>query len=88
LAVLGLELRTYTLSHFTSPFCEGLSRDRDSWNYLLRLASNCNPSDLCLLSSLDFRHEPLVLSDNMTFYEESPEQLKQTNNKKLLELKH
>jgi hypothetical protein len=29
-AVLGLELRAYTLSHSTSPFCDGYFRDRVS----------------------------------------------------------
>jgi hypothetical protein len=42
--VLGLELRTYTLSYSTSRFVIFL-------DYLPRLASNCNPPDLCLLSS-------------------------------------
>jgi hypothetical protein len=31
-------------------------------NYLPRLALNHNPPDLCLLSSWDYRHEPLVPS--------------------------
>jgi hypothetical protein len=30
LVVLGLELRVYTLSHSTSPFCDGFFRDRVS----------------------------------------------------------
>jgi hypothetical protein len=29
-------------------------------NYLPRLTSNCNPPDLCLLSSKDYRREPLA----------------------------
>jgi hypothetical protein len=46
--VLGLELRAYTLSHSTSPFLEK--------GFLIKkplpgLASNCDPPDLCLLSS-------------------------------------
>jgi uncharacterized membrane protein SirB2 len=60
--VLGFELRAYTLSHSTSPFFvmafflrEGLL------NYLLRLASNLNPPDLCILSSKDYRYEPWCL---------------------------
>jgi hypothetical protein len=28
--------------------------------YLSGLASNCNPPDLCLVSSYDYRHEPLA----------------------------
>jgi hypothetical protein len=32
--------------------------DRVSQNYLPRLASNCDPPDLCLLSSWDYRSEP------------------------------
>jgi hypothetical protein len=31
-------------------------------NYLPRLTSNCDPPDLCLLSSQDYRREPLVPS--------------------------
>jgi hypothetical protein len=49
--VLRLELRAFNLSHSTSPvFVKGF-RDRVSWNYLPGLASNCDPPDLCLLSS-------------------------------------
>jgi hypothetical protein len=49
--ILGLELKAFTLSHSTCPisvmgiFEIGLS------NYLPGLASNCDPLDLCLLSS-------------------------------------
>jgi hypothetical protein len=51
-SVLGFELKAYTFSLSTSPFlCEGYFRDRVSWNYFLRLALNCHPPDLCLLSS-------------------------------------
>jgi hypothetical protein len=46
--VLGLELRAFTLSHSTSPiFVKGFLR----WgllNYLPKLASNYDPSDLSL----------------------------------------
>jgi hypothetical protein len=49
--VLGFKLRAFTLDHSTNPIVvKGLS----TWgltNYLPRLASNCNPPDLCLLSS-------------------------------------
>jgi hypothetical protein len=39
-AVLGFEVRAYTLSHSTSPFLvEGFFRDRVSQNYFPRLAS-------------------------------------------------
>jgi hypothetical protein len=49
--VLGLELRTFTLSHSTSPiFVKGFSR-LGLVNYLPGLASNLDPPDLCLLSS-------------------------------------
>jgi hypothetical protein len=57
LAVLGLELRAFTLSHSAGPlfiylfFCEGFFRDRVSQNYVPKLALNCDPPDLCLLSS-------------------------------------
>jgi hypothetical protein len=52
-AVLGFELRAFTLSHSTNPvivcvmdfFKIGLA------NYLPRLALNRHPPDLCLLSS-------------------------------------
>jgi hypothetical protein len=36
-------------------------------NFLPRLAENLDPPDLCLLSSWDYRHEPLCLAGN-TFY--------------------
>jgi hypothetical protein len=45
--VLGFELRAYTLSQPTTPFFV----IEDLTNYLLGLALNSNPSDLCLLSS-------------------------------------
>jgi hypothetical protein len=31
-------------------------------NYLLRLALNCDPPDLCLLNRWYYRHEPLCLA--------------------------
>jgi hypothetical protein len=49
--VPGLELRAYTLSHSTSPFCVRYFRDRVLWTYLPRLALVLGPPDLCLLSS-------------------------------------
>jgi hypothetical protein len=55
-AVLGLELRAFTLSHSTSPiFVKGFSK-YGLKNYLPGLASNLlipdpDPPDLCLLSS-------------------------------------
>jgi hypothetical protein len=53
-AVLGFELRAFTLSHSTCPiFVKGFFEIRSlvSWNYLPGLASNQNLPDLCLLSS-------------------------------------
>jgi hypothetical protein len=49
--VLGLELRAFTLSHSTRPIFVRGFRDRVLQNYLPGLASNCDPPDLCLLSS-------------------------------------
>jgi hypothetical protein len=50
-AVLRLELRAYTLSHSTSPiFVKGF-QDRVLQNYLPRLASNCDPPEICPLRS-------------------------------------
>jgi hypothetical protein len=58
-AVLGLELRAFTLSHSTSPtFVKGFSR-QGLVNYLPGLALNHDPPDLCVLSSWDYRREPL-----------------------------
>jgi hypothetical protein len=55
--VLGFELKVYTLSHSTSPFsCFFFFSFFE--NYLPRLALNCNPPDLCLLSSWDYKCEP------------------------------
>jgi hypothetical protein len=55
--VLGRELRAFTLSHSTRPFFEGFFSRLGLANYLSRLASNCDPPDLCLLSSWDYRCE-------------------------------
>jgi hypothetical protein len=41
-----------------------------SLNYLPGLASNCDPPDLCLLSSWDYRHEPLAPSSSSLFLNE------------------
>jgi hypothetical protein len=49
--VLGLELRAFTLSHSTSPIFVMGFQDRILLNYLLGLALNLDPPDLCLLSS-------------------------------------
>jgi hypothetical protein len=60
-AVLGFELRAYTLSHSASPFFEIGS------HYLPRLASNHDPLDLCLLSSWNYRREPLAPGSTIPF---------------------
>jgi hypothetical protein len=39
-------------------FIKGFFWDRVSWNYLPGLASDHDPSNLCFLSSYDYRHEP------------------------------
>jgi hypothetical protein len=49
-ALPGLEFRAFTLSHSTSPFCDGFF-EIESQNYLPRLAWNCDLPDLGLLSS-------------------------------------
>jgi hypothetical protein len=49
--VLGFELRAYTLSHSTSPFLWWAFWCRVSQTICLGLISNCDPPDLCLLSS-------------------------------------
>jgi hypothetical protein len=63
-AVLGLELRAYALSHSTSPppfFSRYVPE-----NYLPGLALNCDPPDLCFLSSYDYRHKPPVPGSLLT----------------------
>jgi hypothetical protein len=40
----------------------GVFQDRVLWTICLGLASNHDPPDLCLLSSWDYRREPLVLA--------------------------
>jgi hypothetical protein len=50
-AVLGFELRAYTLSHSTSPYLRWVFWDRVSWTICLRLTLNLDPCDLYLLSS-------------------------------------
>jgi hypothetical protein len=50
-------LGTLTVQPMCLPcFYIGCFRDRVSVNYLPGLASNCDPPDLCLLSSWDYRH--------------------------------
>jgi hypothetical protein len=58
--VQEFELRAYALSHSTSPFLWRVFWDRVSRNYFPSLASNFDPPFLCLLSSWDYRHEPLA----------------------------
>jgi hypothetical protein len=48
--VLGFELRAYTLSHSTSPFCDDSFLRYGLMNYMPGLSSNCDPPHLCLLS--------------------------------------
>jgi hypothetical protein len=59
--VLGLQLRAYALSHSTSPFLWRVFSRYGLANYLPRWASNLDHPDLCLLSNLDYRHEPPAL---------------------------
>jgi hypothetical protein len=60
LAALGLELRTYPLSYSASPFfVMGYSREV-SQTICPGLALNCDPPDLCFLSSWDYKREPLA----------------------------
>jgi hypothetical protein len=48
----GFELKSYTLSHSTSPFLVTVFfQDRVSLTICLGLASTCSSTDLCLLSS-------------------------------------
>jgi hypothetical protein len=54
-SLLEFELRTYTLSHSTSPFL---------WRVFFKIGShNCDPPDLCLRSSWDYSREPPVSSE-------------------------
>jgi hypothetical protein len=48
------------LSHSTSPFLYWVFSRYRVANYLPRLASNHDPPDLCLPSSQDYKHEPLM----------------------------
>jgi hypothetical protein len=50
-AVLGFELRAYTLKHSTIPFCDEIFSRQGLVNFLPRLALNCDPPDLYLWSS-------------------------------------
>jgi hypothetical protein len=50
-SVLGFELRAYTLSHSTRPFFVMGFFEIGSSELLPGLALNCDPPDLCLLSS-------------------------------------
>jgi hypothetical protein len=64
------ELRPYTFPYSTRPlfFNDGIF----FWDRVLqsigpRLASNLNPPDLCLLSSYDYRREPLIPGHRIYF---------------------
>jgi hypothetical protein len=48
------------LSHNSSPFCSGYFRDGNFTNYFPGLAWKCDPPDLCLTNSQDYRCEPPV----------------------------
>jgi hypothetical protein len=54
-AVLGFELRTFTLSHSASPVFMRYFWRQGLVNYCPRLASNRDPPDLCLPGSWDYR---------------------------------
>jgi hypothetical protein len=60
LLVLGFELRAYNLRYSISPFFVIFFSRWGLLNYLLGLALNLDPLDLCFLSSYDYRHEPQV----------------------------
>jgi hypothetical protein len=52
----GLPLETFHQPFFVIFFFQ----NRVLWTILPRLPSNCDPPDLCLLSSWDYRHESLA----------------------------
>jgi hypothetical protein len=58
--VVGFELRAYTLSHSASPFLMMTFFEIGFLELFAWLALNRNPPDLCLLSSQDYRCEPLA----------------------------
>jgi hypothetical protein len=62
---LGFELRAMCLEPNSSSFCSGYFGDGVSSSYLPSLALNCNPLDLSLPSSLEYRHEPLALGQSL-----------------------
>jgi hypothetical protein len=43
-------------------FCERFLQDRVSWTIHSTWLQTCDPPDLCLLNSYDYRNEPLVPS--------------------------
>jgi hypothetical protein len=57
--VLEFELRAFTSSHSTSPFCEGFFKI-GSHKLFAQQGLNLYAPDLCLLSSWDYRREPPV----------------------------
>jgi hypothetical protein len=69
LAVLGLELGAYTLSHSTSSFFVMVFFEIGSWE-LIAWVRTTILLNLCLLSSYDYRREPLVPSWRPCFKEE------------------
>jgi hypothetical protein len=60
LVVYIFELRAYTLSYSTSPFFVLGFFKIGAHELFAGLALNHDPPDLCLLSSWDYRHKPLV----------------------------
>jgi hypothetical protein len=68
-AVLGFELRAYTLRHSTSLFVYVMGFFKvGSCELFAQLALNHDPPDLCLLSSWDYRYaQSCPASDNSFF---------------------
>jgi hypothetical protein len=86
-AVLGFEHRAFTLSHSTSPFlCCFFFFQIGSHELFAQTGFEPRSSDLCLLSSWDYRREPLCPANFLITLREREVRMKKKESKLCLAL--